>query len=94
MKNFIQTIFKKRYHLVVEEADVTKALEVINKHHRVVPDMRVGNCGWVDSTKWFIHFTTTAAKWELIRKELCVVRVYRNMDIPDTTAVGIAYSTD
>lgn len=95
MKNYMDCIITNRYHLVLEEKDVTKTLEVINKHHRSVPDMKVGNCGWAngDENKWFIHFTTTKAKWAVIRDELKVQRVFEVKDIPKQTN-GKIYSTD
>lgn len=93
MRNLLDLFVTKRCHLVVEEQDVVKTLRVINQNHRTVPDMAVGNCGWDDTNKWFIHFTTTKAKWKIIRKELNVVRVFENTDIP-ANKVGVVYSTD
>lgn len=94
MKNILDHIITKRYHFVVEEQDVVKTLNTINKHQRIVPDMRVGNCGWADDpNKWFIHFTTSKAKWELIRNDIKLVRVFGNMDIPKNS-VGKVYTTD
>ena len=94
LQKLISNFKLKRVHFVMEETDVTTVLGAINSHHKCVPDMRVGNCGWADDTnKWFIHFTTTNSKWELIRDELKVVRVYGNMDIPKDT-IGTIYSTD
>lgn len=94
MKNLMDLIITKRHHLIVEEQDVVKTLKVINQHHKIVPDMAVGNCGWADDTnKWFIHFTTSRAKWKAIRNELKVVRVFENLDIPKNT-IGVVYSTD
>lgn len=94
MKNLLNQVVTKRCHLVLEEQDVINTLKMINKHHRIVPDMAVGNCGWADDpNKWFIHFTTTRAKWNVIRNELKVVRVFGNIDIPKNT-VGIVYTAD
>lgn len=57
-------------------------------------NMAIGNCGWGDDTKkWFIHFTTTEYKWNLIRNDLKVVRVFKNTDIPKDK-IGTVYSTD
>ena len=88
-------IKKERHHLIMDEVDVIDALKVINKHHKIVPDMAVGNCGWAngDENKWFIHFITTKIKWDTIRKELNVVRVFTCGDIPEKS-VGIIYSDD
>ena len=94
MKNLTDYIITKRCHLVLEEQDVIKTLNAINRHYRVVPEIRVGNCGWVDdSNQWFIHFTATKAKWKVIRNELKVVRVFDNGEIPKNS-VGKVYTTD
>lgn len=94
MKNLLNKILTRRCHLVVEEEDIIRVLKVINKHHRLVPNMAIGNCGWGDDTKkWFIHFKTTEYKWELIRNDLKVVRVFKNTDIPKDK-IGTVYSTD
>lgn len=93
IRKLIDRVTTRRCHVVIEEQDVCKTLRVINSHHKIVPEMAVGNCGWDDTNKWFIHFTTSNAKWDIIRKELKVVRVYENTDIPKNT-VGVVYSTD
>lgn len=93
-KNFTDRFVTKRHHIIVEEVDVIKALYAINRQHVFVPDMKVGNCGWADDvSKWFIHFTTTEAKWNAIRYELHIIRVFNNSEIPKNT-VGSIYSTD
>ena len=94
MKNLLNKILARRCHLVVEEEDIIRVLKVINKHHRLVPNMAIGNCGWGDDTKkQFIYFTTTEYKWDLIRNDLKVVRVFKNTDIPKDK-IGTVYSTD
>lgn len=94
MKNLLNKILARRCHLIVEEEDIIRVLKVINKHHRLVPNMAIGNCGWGDDTKkWFIYFTTTEYKWDLIRNDLKVVRVFKNTDIPKDK-IGTVYSTD
>ena len=93
VKNLLGRFIMKDHYLILEEEDVTKTLITINKHHKHVPEMKVANCGWGDSKKWFIRFRTTETKWRLIRKELTIIRVYENSDIPENT-VGVVYSTD
>ena len=94
MRKLLDKIMTRRCHLVVEEDDVIRVLKVINKHHKLVPNMSVGNCGWGDDTKkWFIHFTTTKHKWDLIRTELKVIRVFKNTEIPKN-CIGTVYTTD
>ena len=92
-KTLMNKLVRRYYHLVLNEKDVIKVLKVINKHHKVVPDMTVGNCGWKDDKKWFIHFYTTESKWEVIRKELKVIRVFSYLDIPEEND-GNVYSMD
>lgn len=92
LKDLTDKIVTERHHLVVDEEDITKVLVIINKHHKYAPELRVGNCGWADDTKkWFIHFTTTREKWEILRKELGVVRVYDYENLPKD---GKVYSND
>ena len=93
-QRFLDKFITKRHHIIVEETDVLNALKVINKYHKIVPEIAVGNCGWADDTnKWFIHFTTTNSKWDGIRKDLKVVRVFSNLEIPKEKN-GTVYSTD
>ena len=83
MQNLLDKIKTRRCHLVLEEEDVIRVLNVINKHHRIAPNMRV------------IHFDSTEYKWNRIRFELKVIRVFSNMDIPnDTKGCGNVYTTD
>lgn len=51
MRKLLDKIMIKRCHLVVEVNDVIRVLKIINKHHKLVPNMAVGNCGWGDDTK-------------------------------------------
>lgn len=93
MKNLINKFVVKRHHLIVEEEDVIRVLSVIQKHHKILPDMAVGNCGWDDEKKWFIHFETTEYKWKAIRTDLKVIRVFENLEIPKK-CIGKVYTTD
>lgn len=63
-------IFKKHYHFIVEEKDVTTVLGVINKHRKLY-DVRVGNCGWKDyPMDWFVMFDSTAKVYGEIVRDL------------------------
>jgi len=94
IKTAIDRFVPVRHELVVNEEDVVNTLKVIQRYHKVVPDMAVGNCGWADDPeKWFIFFDTTNHVWEHIRNDLKVVRVFGNKDIPTNTR-GVVYSTD
>ena len=35
-------------------------------------NLSIGNCGWADTTKWFVHFDATNFTWDLIRHEIAV----------------------
>ena len=83
----------EKHQLVVDEVDVIGVLKVIQKHHKTAPEMSVWNCGWKDTKKWFIHFTTSRAKWKVIRNELKVVRVYDYSYVPEDM-MGVVYSKD
>ena len=62
--NFINNFVVERHHIIVEEVDVVRALYVINSNHIVAPDIKVGNCGWLDDTsKWFILKTRLLWMW-------------------------------
>ena len=93
MVKLIDKMIIKRRHIIVDAEDVLHALSVIQSHHPFIPDMAVGKCGWAKSNKWFIHFECSNKKWELIRHELEVVRVFSNNDIPNAN-FGAVYSTD
>ena len=94
LKYFTDGIVIKRHRIIVEEADVIRALYAINRQHTFTPDMRVSNCGWADdANKWAIYFTTTEAKWNAIRCELRIIRVFNDGEIPKNS-VGSVYSTD
>lgn len=92
MEKLLDQVRTRRCHLILDECDVIKAINVINKHHRVYPTYSVGNCGWTDDRKWFVDFTTTIHKWDLIRHELEVKRVFDVVDIPENSK-GV-FSTD
>ena len=98
MKNLLNKIIIKRHHLFVNEEDVTRVLALINKHndnlYLINLNEQVGNCGWADKPgMWYIHFSTTNEKWERIRRELKVRRVWKSTGIP-AESIGKIYSTD
>jgi hypothetical protein len=67
MINRIPDLIKKRRRLVVEECDVTKILTVINKQYFASANVGVGNCGWAETTRWFIHFDASKRQYERIK---------------------------
>ena len=94
MSKLMDKVIIKRRHLIVDAEEVLHVLGVIQSHHSVVPDMNVGNCGWANSPdKWFVYFDCSNAKWDLIRYELQVVRVFATKDIPNGQ-LGVVYTTD
>lgn len=97
MLKLMEKIIVKRRGLVFEEVDLTKVLGVINQHQDPWfisrPNMSVGNCGWKDKTKWFVHFDASKDAWQKIVNDLKVIRVWSNADIPKN-CIGQVYSTD
>lgn len=94
LNKLLDKFITERHHLILEEEDVYLVLGVINSHHKAAPEVRVGNCGWGDDPKkWFIFVSLTKEKWEIIRRELKVIRVFSNTDIPINT-IGAIYTTD
>lgn len=99
MANFMGSIVYKRRGLVFEEADIARVLTVVNNRvcgktiGMMKIDMYVGNCGWADRTKWFVHFNATENQWRKIVDDLKVIRVWGNTNIPKD-CVGQVYSTD
>lgn len=89
MKNLI----KRDHHLIMEGKDVLNTLSVINKHHKRIPKTKVGSYELEYENKWFIHFTTSIDKWDDIRKELNVIRVFDFYEIPKNCE-GKVYTTD
>lgn len=72
MKNLLKKVIIKRHYLILEEKDVIKTLDVINRHETVFINQKlvVGNCGWDETTKWFIHFSASESQWESIKDDL------------------------
>ena len=97
MKRIIDKLTIKRRNLIFDEADMVKVLNTINQHDSIWNLLNrcisIGNCGWADRTKWFVHFDASNRTWNLIRSELKVVRVWDNASIPESS-IGKIYSTD
>ena len=63
----------KRRYLIVEEADVTTVLSVIDRHQSLFGnnDKLTGNCGWKNEpTKWYVRFYASDKQWGKIAGEL------------------------
>lgn len=63
----------KRRYLIVEEADVTTVLTVINRHQGIFSNNNklTGNCGWKNEpTKWYVRFYASDKQWGKIAGEL------------------------
>lgn len=71
MKNLLKKVIIKRHYLILEEKDVTKTLDVINRHETffISQKLVVGNCEWAAETKWFIHFSASESQWESIKDD-------------------------
>ena len=93
MEKLLDLVLVKRRHLYVNEKNLTNLLKVLNRHY-VINNISVGNCGWEDDPdKWFVNFDACNKKWDEIRSELNVVRVWTNSDIPHGDVDGV-YSND
>lgn len=92
MMNLLQDLKVKRRHLVVDEGNVLNVIRILNRYG-ICTNMGVGNCGWRDETKWFIHFDMSGRKWDRLTDELNVIRVWKNCDIPKGIT-GNIYSND
>ena len=98
MKKLLDKIIYKRHHLIMDETKVMDALKTVqnvcsSKRSLKNIDMAVGNCGWADTKKWFVHFTCSNRRWEMLRKELNVIRVFELLEIPENTN-GNYYTKD
>lgn len=78
-------------HIVMNKEDVMDTLEFMNSIGLF--DVQIGNCGWEDKQKWFIHFDASNVKWTTVRDSLNVKRIWNWNDIPEK-AIGEIYSTD
>ena len=96
MRTFDNIIYK-RHHLVMDETKVMEALRIIQKtcnrlFTQIQIDMAVGSCGWKNSTMWYINLTCSNTEWRNLIKELLIVRVFSNRDIPQNYIY--VYTTD
>lgn len=78
MANFLDKAMVKRHHLVLDRDEVMNVLEYINRdrseYEMAMQNLAVGNCGWAgDHNKWYIHFSVTLHRWDLIKDYLCSV---------------------
>lgn len=96
MRTFDNIIYK-RHHLIMDETKVMEALRIIQKTcdrllTQIQIDMTVGSCGWKNSTMWYINLTCSNTEWRNLIKELSIVRVFSNRDIPQN--YSYVYTTD
>lgn len=92
MANLLHGLVTKRRHLVMEEENVMKVIKVLN-NHKLYREISIGNCGWEDTSKWFIHFDASRKQWNSIVTELNVIRVWKYCNIPEDIT-GMVYSND
>ena len=96
MRTFDNVIYK-RHHLIMDETKVMETLRIIQKtcdrlFTQIQIDMTVGSCGWKNSTMWYINLTCSNTEWRNLIKELLIVRVFSNRDIPQNYTY--VYTTD
>lgn len=66
-------VFKKKRTIIVDEADVTKALFIVNTYINVTYDQGiiVDWCAWDDRpNKWFILLWANGKDWKAILKDI------------------------
>lgn len=91
MSKLTDKIIYRCHTIIMTEYDVMGAIKALNLFG--IYDMNVGNCGWAEEDKWFIHFTTSDGKWRDIVDVMRIVRVWSYVDIPEDTK-GRIYSND
>ena len=94
---FVDRLIIKKRHLIFEEEDMVRVLSTIDTNHDrgwLRNNVAIGNCGWKDSTKWFITFDASNARWDELVKTLEIKRIWKMKDIPLEKTVGKVYSDD
>lgn len=84
-------VFSKVRHIVVSEDRIIETLRILNASK--IYNVTIGDCGWEGMNVWFVNFDCREKRWEQIRNELKVIRVWSNNDIPKTCGNAV-YSTD
>lgn len=58
-------LLKRRHEIVLDEKDVTRAIQAIGKSIGIRNEVAIGNCCWANEpSKWFIHFTLSNKDWK------------------------------
>lgn len=73
VRNLFSKMMVRRRYLIVDEAEVTRVLDMIYKQTTMdaILDLQVGRCGWAwDRSKWFVYFNLSDEKWASITTEL------------------------
>lgn len=77
MTKFLEKTMVKRHQLVLNRDAVMDVLDCINQditdYEMVIQNLAVGNCGWADKSKYYIHVTTTQHRWNRIKDILCEI---------------------
>lgn len=84
-------VFSKTRHIVVSEDRIIETLRILNSSK--IYNVTIGDCGWEGMNMWYINFDCRDRRWEQIRSELKVIRVWSNTDIPQVCGNAV-YSTD
>lgn len=78
----LDKIITRGHHIVTNKENIIDVLEVLNANN-IHDNLTIGCCGWDDDPrKWYMHFYTTNEKWEILRRDLEIVRVWDARDIP------------
>ena len=93
--NVLDKVMVKDRVLFTAVFDVTNTIYAVNSfvsiHHN---DMRVYNCGWVESPRiWAIRLKANDKEWRKIVNSLNVMRIWSTKELPTCIMNGV-YSTD
>lgn len=69
MKSFISQFVKTKCEVVVNEENLTRVLEVLNRN-RINSNLSIGSCDWVEANMWYIGFSVTRKQMASIKSAL------------------------
>ncbi len=80
---------KRRHHLILDESSIVTMLKVLDEtkresKFRILMDMEIGNCGWMDEPeKWFMFFEVTNKQWKTVITKLSAIDFQLVLDEQD-----------
>lgn len=92
---FLDKFICKEHTIIVEGTDMARVLAIITKHYKTKPEFSIKNCICSDNaTQWTVRFYCSNEKWDLIRNELCITRIWNVESLLKENIIGKVYSTD